>query len=54
MTAFLPHVAQLHYSEARPLPQLPCGQAGKRSFLVEHRLSSAELGLVDTDQRMIA
>jgi hypothetical protein len=43
-------------TEAKLLPQLPRGQAlwkvGKRSFLVEHRLSEAELGLVDTDARM--
>jgi hypothetical protein len=43
-------------TEAMLLPQLFRGQAlwkvGSRSLLVEHRLSSAELGLVDTDGRM--
>jgi type IV secretory pathway VirB4 component len=43
-------------TEAKLLPQLPRGQAlwkvGTRSFLVEHRLSPAELDLVDTDSRM--
>jgi type IV secretory pathway VirB4 component len=45
-------------TEARLLPNLPRGQAlwkvGTRSFLVEHRLSAAEAGLVDTDARMVA
>jgi hypothetical protein len=43
-------------TEAKLLPQLPRGEAlwkvGTRSFLVEHRLSAAELDLVDTDVRM--
>ena len=43
-------------TEAKLLPQLPRGQAlwriGSRSFLVDHRLSPAELHLVDTDARM--
>jgi type IV secretory pathway VirB4 component len=43
-------------TEARLLPNLPRGEAlwkiGTRSFLVEHRLSQAELDLVDTDARM--
>ena len=43
-------------TEAKLLPHLPRGQAlwkvGTRSFLVDHRLSQAETGLVDTDARM--
>ena len=45
-------------TEAKLLPNLPRGQAlwkvGTRSFLVDHRLSAAEAGLVDTDARMTA
>jgi hypothetical protein len=44
-------------TEAKLLPNLPRGQAlwkvGTRSFLVEHRLSATEAGLVDTDTRML-
>lgn len=43
-------------TEAQLLPQLPRGVAlwkvGRRSFLVEHRLSPAEAVLVDTDAAM--
>src|SRR5205085_1369689 len=43
-------------TETKLLPQLPRGQAlwkvGTRSFLVDHRLSSTEATLVDTDARM--
>lgn len=43
-------------TEAKLLPHLPRGQAlwkvGTRSFLVDHRLSGAEVGFVDTDSRM--
>jgi hypothetical protein len=43
-------------TEAKLLPNLPRGQAlwkvGTRSFLVAHRLSPTEAGLVDTDGRM--
>lgn len=43
-------------TEARLLPNVPRGEAlwkvGTRSFLVEHRLSSTEFTLVDTDRRM--
>jgi hypothetical protein len=43
-------------TEAKLLPDLPRGQAlwkvGTRSFLGEHRLSAAELRLVDTDARL--
>jgi hypothetical protein len=44
-------------TEAELLPRLPRGVAlwkvGSRSFLVEHRLSSYERVLVDTDARMV-
>src|SRR5688572_19389726 len=44
-------------TEAKLLPNLPRGQAlwkvGSRSFLVDHRLSPIEAGLVDTDARML-
>lgn len=45
-------------TEGRLLPNLPRGEAlwkvGTGSFLAEHRLSRAELQLVDTDGRMRA
>jgi len=45
-------------AEAELLPTLRRGQAlwkvGTRSFLVQHRLSPDELGIVDTDRRMTA
>jgi type IV secretory pathway VirB4 component len=51
------HLLGLSDTESKLLAQLPRGQAlwkvGTRSFLVEHRLSRAELELVDTDGRML-
>jgi hypothetical protein len=45
-------------TEAQLLPALPAGTAlwkiGQRSFVVEHRISSIERALVDTDARMRA
>jgi type IV secretory pathway VirB4 component len=44
-------------SECELVPTLRRGQAlwkvGKRSFLVQHRLSPAEFGIIDTDSRMV-
>jgi type IV secretory pathway VirB4 component len=44
-------------TEAELVPTLRRGEAlwqvGRRSFLVQHRLSSAEMGFVDTDARMV-
>jgi TraG P-loop domain len=44
-------------TEAELVPTLRRGeglwQVGRRSFLVQHRLSSAEMGFVDTDARMV-
>jgi hypothetical protein len=49
-------VLGLSDTEAKLLPHLPRGQAlwkvGARRFLVEHRLATSELALVDTDMRM--
>jgi type IV secretory pathway VirB4 component len=50
------HLLGLSDTETKLLPHLPRGQAlwkvGRRSFLVEHRLSAAEARLTDTDSRM--
>jgi type IV secretory pathway VirB4 component len=47
----------LSQTEAELVPTLRRGEAlwqvGRRSFLVQHRLSSIEQGLVDTDARML-
>jgi hypothetical protein len=47
----------LSATEAELVPTLRRGEAlwivGRRSFLVQHRLSSIEQGLVDTDARMV-
>lgn len=47
----------LSRTEAELVPTLRRGEAlwqvGRRSFLVQHRLSSIEQGLVDTDARMV-
>jgi hypothetical protein len=47
----------LSATEAELVPTLRRGEAlwqvGRRSFLVQHRLSSIEQELVDTDARMI-
>jgi len=48
----------LSATEAELVPTLRRGEAlwvvGRRSFLVQHRLSSIERGLVDTDARMVS
>jgi type IV secretory pathway VirB4 component len=48
----------LSATEAELVPTLRRGEAlwlvGRRSFLVQHRLSSIEQGLVDTDARMVS
>jgi type IV secretory pathway VirB4 component len=48
----------LSATEAELVPTLRRGEAlwlvGRRSFLVQHRLSSIELGLVNTDARMVS
>ncbi len=47
----------LSSTEAELVPQLRRGvglwKVGSRSFLVEHRLSPSEVGLIDTDSRML-
>lgn len=55
--AGLRNLLGLSQTEAELVPTLRRGEAlwqvGRRSFLVQHRLSSIEQGLVDTDARML-
>jgi type IV secretory pathway VirB4 component len=57
-TAALRNLLGLSATEAELVPSLRRGEAlwqvGRRSFLVQHRLSSIERSLVDTDARMVS